>query len=395
MASLPVFTSIFMLGATGALAFNPPLNAPTDQADDKHMEVLTADDFLIKYVRMTGYESLDPVVRTRDQQRITRLISSCEQPMTWPLRDAYASESLDDFPVSAGTPRAFQEPIQLFVIVNPSEIDSAWTSQHTAKGPSTVAFPSLNGSQSSCISVAIEPSTFKQTGFIHYKWPTWADSAVVKNSELNFPTNLLENTTWSTVATTAVGYNNSLSQSLRQLKVPVLDTNHVIGVSDTVWRVVPPNKPADGPQLPRGQLVFPLWESTGLLRDATTDPWLSKRNGPMSSYVESPDFDWTINGRNSFVIAAPIPRGFHSPTREFVVVPELLSRFQPPILSFYKSNTWKPLAEDYVVRAGAPTTPSGLRAVCVFMTCSDEQLKAVLDALINPAPEAIDSAKPK
>jgi hypothetical protein len=64
------------------------------------------------------------------------------------------------------------------------------------------------------------------------------------------------------------------------------------------------------------------------------------------------------------------------------------------IISVCKATTWKPIAEDYVFRIGPPTTAEGLRAVCLFMTASDEQLNSVADAMKALAAKPADPPPP-
>lgn len=100
----------------------------------------------------------------------------------------------------------------------------------------------------------------------------------------------------------------------------------------------------------------------------------------MSSHVRSHDFDWRIYGRTSFVLPAPFADVL-AQRREHVILPESFSKEKIPIISVYADKSSKPLAEDYVFKVGPPTTTVDLLAICLFTTCTDEQLRSIPAAL--------------
>jgi hypothetical protein len=351
------------------------------------------DDLFSRCVRIVGYDGVNLGGRVRDLTRLADAFKEVDAANGWLRRDAYLPGPLDKFPKSLDIARQGAELIPVYAIVDPAEIDATWSALYKASKPNDGApetkegaenvsrvrtrHPPLDGSRSLTAAVYIEPTTLSQVDFVHIPWPTWADAAL-KGKRPEYPK--LAKGRWSTLATTDVGLNKVLVPSLQHLKAKQTSSFYVFGVSASAWRIVPPAKPLDEVQDPRGELVFPLWESIGLVRDAAADPWTNKRNGPMSSHVESPDFEWTFQGRSSFVFPAPIPREFRF-SREYVVLPESLAKQPVPVMSVYKAKTWKPFAEDYVFRLGPPTTTEGLRAVCVFMTATDEQLRSIATAM--------------
>lgn len=136
------------------------------------------------------------------------------------------------------------------------------------------------------------------------------------------------------------------------------------------------------------EFVFPLWESLGLARERHVDPLDLERVGPMSAAVDSGDFVWQLNGQALFIQDRPIE--YHAEPkviRQFLVLPERCAAAPVPIACVFKAPTWKPFAEDYIIRMGIPKDTQGLRAVCVFMSATDAQLEELFKTLGVP-PEA-------
>ena len=235
-----------------------------------------------------------------------------------------------------------------------------------------------------CPPGAVDNGYLPDDGFcISPPWSTWADQAFVDGF---VPSTLgLETYNWSAIATTPVGSHN-LASALQTVTGEGAYSFEIDAVSPAVWRVViaPGDPYRRNPPL-RGTLVFPLFDSVGLLRDKEADAWKGERNGPMSSHVESPDLEWKFGGRSTFVLAKPKRLGRCEPMREFVTLPESVAQLAVPIVSVYKAATWKPLAEDFLLRVGPRETTVDLRAVCIFMPCTDDQLKAVAAAMGNAA----------
>ena len=338
-------------------------------------------------IRMVGYEGLDPTLRTRDFDRVNSVLKADGGPIGWPVRAVYTPGSLENFPNSAGTLTATTEPVPVYVLVDPAEIDRAWLAspEHddAENAPHKRRFPVLDGPATSCIIVHIAPTTLKSSySFLAPPWPRWADVVFIKKRDVR-PTTIANNR-WSVLTTTWLRYTNYLGRVLADLGI-----NHgsfmAYGVSPSIAGIVvrrgEPGVPFEyQTPPPRGDLVFALWESTGLLRDAESDPWKDERNGPMSAHVSSPDFDWKVRGRTSFVLPAPFADVL-APRREYVILPESFSKEKVPIISVYADKSSKPLAEDYVFKVGPPTTAVDLLAICLFTTCSDEQIRSIPAAL--------------
>ena len=328
-------------------------------------------------VRMIGYEGLDPAIRRRDFGRASQALG---YPSKWPTREVFHADSLKAFPVSAGTLQTTVEPVPIYLIVNPAEIDLAWSNLAPTTGEAR-DFPPLDGSAAGCMVFHIAPTRLTR-GFsgLEVPWPAWADEAFVDGNP-NLADLALETRPWRALASTLLGSINTAS-ALQTVGVATPVAFNIYGVSPTAWRTVEPKSDLDRlTRASRGTLVFPLFESVGLLREAENDPWKDDRNGPMSSHVESRGAVWQLGGRNSLVLAAPRVENERSPRREYVIVPETFAQLAFPVISIYKSTTWKPLAEDFEFRIGAPTTTDGLRAVCVFMTCTTEQLREIGKAM--------------
>ncbi len=331
-------------------------------------------------IRMIGYEGLNPDIRARDLARINQFIPDS----SWPTRELFDAGSLEGFPLSVGSIRSSVEPLPIYVIVDPAEIDRAWGQQ--PQGVDAIQqFPPIDGAHSECLVFSFAPIRFPR-GFtwISPPWPSWADESLVDHAAP--PSLALETYNWSAISVPGVAQILEAS-ALKTVSGESPHSFDVYAVSSTVWRtVIAPGDPyRKNPPL-RGTLVFPLFESVGLLRDKESDVWQSERNGPMSSHVESPDFEWKLLGRSAFVLAKPLNPRDYEPRREFVTLPESVARLPVPIVSLYKAQTWKPLAEDFVLRVGPPTTIVDLRAVCIFMACSDEHLKAVAAAMGSSEP---------
>ena len=352
--------------------------AEDSRADHAKPVTVQVDQTPPERIRMLGYGGLDPAIRARDLARINEQLGD----QRWPTREVFHAVSLESFPLSAGKLESTVEPVPIYVIVDPAEIDHAWGELAQGGGQSD-PYARIEGdnSGSSC-RVFYFPSTRFFAGFswISAPWPTWADSTYPTRDGNSKNLNL-ETHHWRVLATTLLGSHN-LGSVLSEVNVVSTACFEIVGVSSTVWRAVVRRGNPSGANPPvRGQLVFPLFESVGLLRDEVNDDWKDERNGPMSSHVEAPETIWQLGGRNSLVLPAPRPDGVAAPNREYVIVPESLATFAVPVLCAYKSKSWKPLAEDFVFRIGPPTTTDGLRAVCVFMTCTDEQLREVVAAM--------------
>lgn len=342
-------------------------------------------------VHMIGYDGLDPAIRARDFARVTENLGDPR----WPTREVFHAGSLEQFPVSAGKLRSTIEPVPIYVIVDPAEIDAHWKLLVKTKEYSTPLnpYPSFDGTSDSVATVYIDPTTFTDTDFFYPPWPTWADGCLNKSKSSPYP-NLMD-TRWSAMTTMLFALSREdLSSHLESRGVSSQGEFVTLSISSTVWRVIVWDRYGIGDTVcPRGELAFPLWESTGLLRVANDDPWSSERTGPMSTHVESPEFEWKVKGRSAFVLVKPLQIPISStPKREYVALPESLGRQSIPIVSIYKSKTWKPLAEDYEFRIGPPTTTDGLRAVCVFMTCSDDQLRKVGAAMGSASRVSVDGS---
>jgi hypothetical protein len=336
-------------------------------------------------IRMVGYEGLDPTLRTRDFDRVNSVLKADGGPIGWPFRTVYAPGSLENFPNSAGTLKATTEPVPVYVLVDPAEIDRAWrgSPEHddAQNAPDKRRFPVLDGPPTSCQVAYFDPTTFQSSySLLDPPWPRWADDVFISKNRGVGPT-ITANTRWSAIATTSLRYNNILHPSLVSLGIKHRSFM-AYGVSPSVSRIVVPGGVPFEYQtpVPRGDLVFALWESTGLLRDPGSDPWKDQRTGPMSSHVLSTDFDWKVRGRTSFVLPAPFADVL-APRREHVILPESFSKEKVPIISVYADKSSKPLAEDYVFKVGPPTTTVDLLAICLFATCSDEQIRSIPAAL--------------
>ena len=359
----PVVQAAFRLYATTG-QFEPPFDAARPPSPPQR-------------VRMIGYDGLDPAIRRRDFGRASQALG---YPSKWPMREVFHADSLKAFPVSAGTLQTTVEPVPIYLIVNPAEIDLAWSILAPTTGEAR-DFPPLDGSAAGCMVFHIAPTRFTH-GFscLEAPWPTWADETLVDGKPI-LADLALETRPWRALASTLLSSINTAS-ALQAVGVAIPVAFNIYGVSQTAWRTVESKGDPDRlTRAPRGTLVFPLFESVGVLREAENDPWKDDRNGPMSSHVESRGAVWQLGGRNSLVLAAPRVENERSPRREYVIVPETFAHLAFPVISIYTSTTWKPLAEDFEFRIGAPTTTDGLRAVCVFMTCTTEQLREIGKAM--------------
>ena len=359
----PVVQAAFRLYATTG-QFEPPFDAARPPSPPQR-------------VRMIGYDGLDPAIRGRDFGRASQALG---YPSKWPTREVFHADSLKAFPVSAGTLQTTVEPVPIYLIVNPAEIDLAWSILAPTTGEAR-DFPPLDGSAAGCMVFHIAPTRFTH-GFscLEAPWPTWADETLVDGKPI-LADLALETRPWRALASTLLSSINTAS-ALQAVGVAIPVAFNIYGVSQTAWRTVESKGDPDRlTRAPRGTLVFPLFESVGVLREAENDPWKDDRNGPMSSHVESRGAVWQLGGRNSLVLAAPRVENERSPRREYVIVPETFAHLAFPVISIYTSTTWKPLAEDFEFRIGAPTTTDGLRAVCVFMTCTTEQLREIGKAM--------------
>jgi len=357
--------------------------APDSRTTHTKPHTMKIDPTPPERVSMIGYDGLDPAIRARDFARINENIRALE----WPTREVFHPGSLEQFPFSAGTLRSTIEPVPIYAIVDPSAIEAQWKLLRDAAEPPPLhardPYPPFDGQNSLVATVSFDPTVFAQTRFFSYPWPTWADGCLNEASSPILP--ILLDTKWTTQSTTYVGLTNLVGRALSELKVQNQKTFFTLSVSSTVWRVVFKPKYGLDNVWPRGELAFPLWDSTGILRGAHDDPWSNDRTGPMSTHVESPDFEWRILERSAFVLVKPIGPGY-SQLREYVTLPESVARLSVPMVSVFKATTWKPLAEDYEFRLGPPKTTDDLLAVCVFMTCSDDQLREVATAMGRARP---------
>ncbi len=376
-----IFVSTLQVRNLSAIAANCFINSNTKEQPESSGE--GARDTNLP-VHMVGYEGIDPTLWARDLVRVNKILRSNDGPTTWPNRDVFTPVSLENFPYSAGPLTPKTEPVPVYVLVDPDEIDRAWKASpqydDSNNAPDKHRFPVLDGPATACEVATFAPTIIESELTVSYRpWPSWADSALA-NYEERIRRTTISNNRWSALSTNYLCFTNGLIQMLHRLGISYRSFS-AFGVSPSVARIVMRYEvPMPPKQIPRGELVFALWESTGLLREDENDPWKNGRNGPMSSHVRSPDFDWRVNGRTSFVMAAPFA-DLKAPRREYVILPESISKLKVPIISVYSDRSSKPLAEDYVFKVGPPTTTVDLQAICLFTTCTDEQIRSIPAAL--------------
>lgn len=333
-------------------------------------------------MRWNAYEQLDQALCRADQQRIAGLIQKLDAPFKGVPRDEYTADSVEQYPTSVKFSPAPAGQVPLFILPDPEAVykalgndagHSRYKLMHSAAVPNVPPAGSM---------LAYFAKQAFETPCSSPPWPPWADQPV-SGRRYPVPASLR----WGYTNSTGLVFNNSGRACLEDRnKARITALRWERAVTDSIWCLLPDsNLPYREIFESLVSLVFPLWESVGTLRDPTLDPFEADRLSPMSAHVESPDLDWKLGGYSAFTLGAPIPWGKDgSRRREYLAIPELLASKPIPMVSIYKAETWKPFAEDYVIRVGPPTQTEGLRAVCVFMTATDEQLTDVLRFFTDP-----------
>lgn len=237
-------------------------------------------------IRPLGYEGLDPAIRERDVHRVLTALRAPASPADWPTREVAQATDLKGFPESVRT-ESLREPVPIYVIVDPSAIDDAWG--HEEADPKiSMKYPPFDAHYAESI-VALFPQTAFPSGAPLPLWPSWGDTAW--NMERSPAYDGMDERTWGSITTNALGWNNFVRAQLQRAGVTPHAVTYVARISSGVWRVLPLQDWTNVPK--RGTLVFPLWESTGLLRPddgtaRTTPPERDSPNdGPRSGYPRS------------------------------------------------------------------------------------------------------------
>lgn len=322
-----------------------------------------------------GYDHLDPAIRTRDVERVNAALHRHGSPENWPTREVARPTDVRGFPFKVQRTETRHEPVPLYVIVDPAAIDRAWDVSR-ARGDATLPYPPLDGADAHAVVAFFSPSTLPADVIIP-PWPSWADQAW--DPDRNPPFKGMGERSWSSIATTTVAWNNVLRSSLERRGIKLRALTYIDRVSDGVWRVMPNREVEQSAVPPRGTLVFPLWESPGLLRADDA----GRRNSPMSASVSADAPELSLPEVPGLVLAAPLRTAGDSPRREWVVLPETAARLPVPVVSVYVASGSHPLAADYTMVPGLPSDTGGLVAVCVFSTIPDEQLAALARALTD------------
>ena len=311
---------------------------------------------------MRGYEGLQPETKAADQQRWRAAIEAVDSKQ-WPLYEHKEPRDTSEFPASVPDFASRPEPIPLYIL---ADIPSA---------PEGFETRSL-----SIRATLISRHEFSEASNLAFAkpWPTWADMRLRLTDEgLSYPP--LTNNNWTLLASSALGETNFLSPALRQLGVTSLGTLDVFELSPTLWTVVEVKPSIYAPtQSPKGVLIYPLWEATGLQRQAETDARSQVRNSPLSASAHAEGWDWKLAQRQLFVLPQPRVPSRSSPVREWLVIPETIRQLPVPIVSVYVDPATPAFAEDFIIHSGAPQSAVGLRAVCVMSSCTDEQLQSLV-----------------
>lgn len=350
----------------------------------------------VSSIRWRAYEGLSPGLLSADQKRLREAARMAGHDGKWPNRDTYALSSLQDFPLRVSFLRATDDsPVPLIVLPSPDSVDRELKRTFAGSGAPTQTelrrIGEMPGQTKRCSLLAYFPAVeFGSSPCGSLPWPSWADPC-------------LDGTRTPSLINNRVGIVNSTSPRFNTSVWPCLQKHGAKfqqslvfsrAITDWIWtnvRVLA----GDGPNLvDRPELVFPLWESLGVARARTVESATTDRVSEMSARVTAVGIDWTFGGQSGFVQGRPIRVDEVSELqRQFIVLPERCANSsEVPVVCIYKDKTWKPFSEDYVIRMGNPSTTEGLRAVCVFMSATQDQLEALFRAIGVPPDE--DAAAP-
>ncbi len=344
------------------------------------------------------YEGLPVGLWKSDSARLGRAVESVKGDRLWPNRDEYEILSLSEFPQRVRHTDGTQRPVPFILLPDPQHIDEEFLAL-IAKTPILLQSDPGNlrnkenpyrARDLGAVIALFSKIEFAGGACVRLPWPMWADACIKPGEEPH-----LKSPRLGIMETTPPGFNVFHSDCLHNHKAEFEQSllySRVI--ADGLWTNV---QMFMGSAIRPGshrEFVFPLWESLGTVRDWRTDPLDQERVSPMSSVVSSPDISWELNGHSCFIQGLPFrEKDMEEPSREYVVLPERFSSTPVPIACFFKAPTWKPFAEDYVIRMGIPKDTEGLRAVCVFMTATDAQLEEFFRTLGVPPVEQGADAK--
>lgn len=342
-------------------------------------------------VHWDAYAQLSPTLRQTDERRLSSILANLGPVRTRLTRDEYKIDSIEEFPRAVEYSPAPAAPVPLYILPDPASIYSTLAPTAPADDqPSrlqllrTASIPSATPASSVLAFFQKQPF---ETPCSLPPWPSWAD-ARAPGSEYPLPRGLH----WGAANAPGPAFNvlvRACIQDANKARFTALRLTR--SLTDSVWCLLPDSGGPDPDNESFATLIFPLWETVGTLRDPAADPHHAHRPGPMSAHASSPDVEWTIGGYPGFILGAPVAVGRASaPRREHLVLPEFLASQPVPIVSIEKADTWKPFAEDYTVRLGLPGNTDRLRAACIFMTATDEQIEAVLRFFTAPQ----DAASP-